>query len=100
MLVDAQGYLRNTDDWTESFVQVTAVELGLTLTEQHWQVLKISRTLVLKHQQILGLRRLVSALQAAGVTQASSLYLQRLFPGFTLRIIAKLAGLTKPAQCL
>ena len=97
--INEQGYLENSAAWDEHFALNTADELGIELTEAHWHIIRLSRTLVLTDKEVLGLKKLIEILRNKGI-KANSLYIQRLFPGHTIQLIAKVAGLKKPAQCL
>ncbi|THB82505.1 sulfurtransferase TusE, partial [Pantoea allii] len=36
--VDAEGYLKSTDDWSEALAAHIAGLEGLTMTQAHWEV--------------------------------------------------------------
>lgn len=40
---DANGYLLNTEDWSEEVAQAIAAADGVTLTERHWDLLNFLR---------------------------------------------------------
>ncbi|MBV5264391.1 TusE/DsrC/DsvC family sulfur relay protein [Pinisolibacter aquiterrae] len=40
---DADGYLLDPDDWDETFALETAAALGVTMTEEHWDVVRFMR---------------------------------------------------------
>ena len=40
---DAEGYLRNLNDWSEAFADALAREEGLALTPAHWEVIRFLR---------------------------------------------------------
>jgi tRNA 2-thiouridine synthesizing protein E len=40
---DANGYLKNADDWSEDLAKVIAEQEGLTLTDKHWDLLNYLR---------------------------------------------------------
>jgi tRNA 2-thiouridine synthesizing protein E len=40
---DKNGYLANREDWSEKLAEVIAAGEGITLTEQHWDVINYLR---------------------------------------------------------
>ena len=46
---DAEGYLRNLDDWSEDFARAQAREEGLQLTAEHWEVIRFLRSYYHEH---------------------------------------------------
>ena len=41
---DANGYLKNADDWSEDLAKLIAEAEGLTLTDKHWDLIKYLRS--------------------------------------------------------
>lgn len=41
---DANGFLRNADDWSEDLAKVMAEKEGITLTDQHWDIINYLRS--------------------------------------------------------
>ncbi len=40
---DSEGYLLDLNDWSEAFARALARQEGLTLTDEHWQVIRFLR---------------------------------------------------------
>jgi tRNA 2-thiouridine synthesizing protein E len=51
---DAQGYLRNPADWSESFARIQAAREGLRLTPRHWAVIRHLRNCFATHGLPMG----------------------------------------------
>ncbi len=91
---DAEGFLTNADDWSVEFAQLTAQELGMALSQRHWEVINFCRSDYKTSGQAPGPRRLTKF----GGFPTKELY--DLFPGGPGKLAAKLAGLRKPGICV
>ena len=49
VLTDSEGYLRNLTDWSEDFVRALAAHEELTLTEEHWAIIRFLREFYAEH---------------------------------------------------
>jgi TusE/DsrC/DsvC family sulfur relay protein len=49
VLTDQEGYIQDMDDWSEDFAQALAEQEGLTLTDEHWEVVRYIRDYYCKH---------------------------------------------------
>lgn len=98
---DAEGYLRNLDDWSVALASYLAELEEITLTEQHWLIINFVRDYFTEFGTTPGMRLLVSNLKRKfGEEVGNSRYLQRMFNQSPAKTVAKLAGLPKPAKCL
>lgn len=98
---DAQGYLKNVDDWSESLVPLLADEEGITLSEAHWEVVRFVRDFYLEFNTSPAIRMLVKAMaKKYGEEKGNSRYLYKLFPKGPAKQATKLAGLPKPVKCI
>lgn len=98
---DAQGYLKNVDDWHEELVPILAKEEGIELTESHWEVVHFVRDFYQEFNTSPAVRMLVKAMEKQyGPEKGNSKYLFKLFPKGPAKQATKLAGLPKPAKCL
>lgn len=98
---DAEGYLRNLDDWNESVAVALAGKEGLTLTDAHWEVIWLLRAFYQQYQLSPAMRILVKQVKSQlGGAKGSSIYLMTLFPGSPAKLASKIAGLPKPSNCL
>lgn len=99
--LDAQGYLKNVDEWCEELAEHIASEEGLELTEAHWEVIRFVRNFYLEFNTSPAIRMLVKAMgQQFGEEKGNSRYLFRLFPDGPAKQATKIAGLPKPVKCL
>jgi tRNA 2-thiouridine synthesizing protein E len=97
---DAQGYLKNANDWNESLARTIAQMEGIDLTDDHWQVVRYVRQFYLEFNTSPSIRPLVKYLaKVLPPEKSNSLYLQILFPEGPAKQATKIAGLPKPARC-
>ena len=98
---DKNGYLLDYTQWDESMVPVLAEQENISLTEEHWEVVRFVRNFYLEYETSPAVRALVKAMAAEyGPEKGNSRYLQRLFQKGPAKQATKLAGLPKPAKCL
>jgi tRNA 2-thiouridine synthesizing protein E len=99
--VDAEGFLRNLQDWTPAVAEQLATSEGLELTPAHWEVINLLRRFYTDYNSSPAMRALVKfCARELGKEKGTSLYLLSLFPGSPAKIGAKIAGLPKPDNCL
>ncbi|MCW8884883.1 MAG: TusE/DsrC/DsvC family sulfur relay protein [Motiliproteus sp.] len=99
--VDAEGYLKDLDDWTEAVAELIAVQENIDLTEEHWQVIHLLREFYREFGISPAMRILVKQVRIKlGTDKGSSIFLMKLFPGSPAKIASKIAGLPKPTNCL
>lgn len=98
---DAEGYLVDYQQWSESLVPIIANKERITLSEAHWEVIRFVRQFYEQFETSPAIRALVKAMAAKfGPEKGNSRYLHRLFPNGPAKQATKLAGLPKPAKCL
>lgn len=98
---DKEGFLLHLDNWTPTVAQHIAAGEGITLTEQHWEILKLLRQYYEKFDSSPAMRPLVKYCAVElGKDKGKSMYLLSLFPGSPAKIGCKIAGLPKPDNCL
>jgi tRNA 2-thiouridine synthesizing protein E len=99
--LDPEGYLVVLDDWNPEVARCLAEEEGITLTEEHWEVIQVLRDFYQRFEQAPAMRPLVKAVgRALGEEKGRSIHLMRLFPGSPAKLAARIAGLPKPTHCL
>lgn len=99
--LDPEGYLVDLGDWSPAVAVALAAEEGLSLTDEHWEVIDVLRTFYDRFEMAPAMRPLVKAVgQALGPEKGRSIHLMRLFPGSPAKVGARLAGLPKPTNCL
>lgn len=91
---DAKGFLADPAAWTPELGAAIAADLGLDLTDEHWEIVSWIRTAYADS----GSSPNVRAISKGSGTEIKDLY--RLFPGGPGKLAAKVAGVPKPAGCL
>ncbi|TNF62759.1 MAG: TusE/DsrC/DsvC family sulfur relay protein [Deltaproteobacteria bacterium] len=91
---DPEGYLANSDDWSEELAKELATQMGIELTDEHWKVLNSARAIEAESGSSPGLRKISKRSE----TPIKSIY--KLFPDGPAKLIAKIGGIPKPKSCL
>jgi TusE/DsrC/DsvC family sulfur relay protein len=95
LLLDKDGHLANSGDWSEEIARELAVGEGIgELTDRHWVVIKFMRKVHEREGEPPSIRRVT---QESGV-DTKALY--QLFPKGPGRKAAKIAGLPRPKSCI
>ncbi|MEB7922861.1 sulfurtransferase TusE [Atlantibacter hermannii] len=95
------GYLKDSSQWSEGLAEVIAAQEGITLTAEHWEVVRFVRDFYLEFNTSPAIRMLVKAMaKAFGEEKGNSRYLYRLFPKGPAKQATKIAGLPKPVKCI
>lgn len=98
---DAEGYLKNLEDWSPAVAEEIARQEGLELTPEHWELIHFLRDMYQEFGVIPPMRVLVKAIgQKLSPEKGNSIYLMKLFTGTPVRLASKIAGLPKPSNCL
>ena len=92
--VDAEGYLQKPEQWTEEIGQEIARELGITLTDRHWQVIRFMRDRYIQ----TGTAPTIRTLGKESGVATKELY--QLFPKGPAKLAAKVGGIPKPHGCI
>ncbi len=95
--IDAEGYLRNLDDWSEDFARARAAAEGLELTDEHWQVIQFLRDYFDEHRVQAQVRAMIwHFAKIWGPQRGNNHTLHALFPvGGPQKQGNRLAGLWK-----
>lgn len=81
MLTDHEGYLQNMDEWSEDFVYALAAHESLTLTDEHWEVIRFIREHYAEHQVQPQVRNMIKHFRDKwGPERGNNHYLHDLFP--------------------
>ena len=98
---DSEGYLKNSSEWSEGLAQAIAAGEEITLTPEHWEVVRFVRSFYLEFNTSPAIRMLVKAMaNKFGEEKGNSRYLYRLFPRGPAKQATKIAGLPKPVKCI
>lgn len=99
--LDQDGYLARLDDWSPAVAEALAVQEGLQLAAEHWEILELLRAFYAEFQLSPATRPLVRFVALKlGPEKGNSQHLNRLFKGTPAKLAARLAGLPKPTNCL
>lgn len=98
---DNRGFLVDLKDWNPDIASHIALEEGILLTKDHWEILHLIRAFHDEFDISPTMRAFVKYIkQHLGETKGNSIYLLKLFPDSPIRLAAKIAGLPKPVNCL
>jgi TusE/DsrC/DsvC family sulfur relay protein len=88
------GHLADAASWSRELAIVIAQLQGIDLTDPHWQLIEAARADFAASGTSPNIRRLTE------VAQVTTKDIYRLFPKAPGRMLAKIAGLPRPAGCL
>lgn len=91
--LDPHGHLAEIDDWSEEVASALAAEEGVTLTEEHWAVIRYLREDYLDRDKLMNAREALRSLEKEFAHQGGGKFLYRLFPGGPVRQGGRIAGL-------
>ena len=98
---DTEGYLKESSQWSEQLAVVNAENEGISLSPEHWEVVRFVRDFYLEFNTSPAIRMLVKAMaNKFGEEKGNSRYLYRLFPKGPAKQATKIAGLPKPVKCI
>ncbi len=94
---DSEGYLQNLGDWSEAFARALARQEELTLTPEHWEVIRFLRQYYHEHGVQAQVRVMIKHFtQVWGPQRGSNHHLHDLFPrGGPQKQGNRLAGLLR-----
>jgi tRNA 2-thiouridine synthesizing protein E len=98
---DKLGFLRNLNDWSPAVAEQIALCEGISLSEQHWELITLIRSYYQEYDSSPAMRPLVKyTAKKLGPEKGKSVYLLSLFPESPAKVCSKIAGLPKPDNCL
>jgi tRNA 2-thiouridine synthesizing protein E len=81
VLTDPEGYILNMDEWSEGFAIAQAAAEGLTLTDEHWEVIKYIREYYEERGVQAQVRDMIRHFREAwGPERGNNHYLHDMFP--------------------
>ncbi len=101
--LDKDGYLRQLADWDDDVAAALAAREGITLGDDQRAVLAVIRRFHAEYRVSPATRVLVKAVaRELGADKGNSAWLMQAFPSKAspALVIAKIAGLPRPANCL
>ena len=108
--VDAEGYLVDLSDWSETVAGELAGASDINLTPAHWEIVHALRAFYSRFERAPSMRPLVNWIrEELGAKKGTSVYVMTLFGGATepgggppspAKAAARIAGLPRPTHCL
>jgi tRNA 2-thiouridine synthesizing protein E len=92
--VDDEGFMTDPDEWSEPLAKTLAAQIGIDLTDEHWQAIRFLREDYAREGETATLRRI----SVVGGIPTKSLF--QLFPQKPAKKLAYVAGLPKPHGCV
>lgn len=92
--VDEEGFMTEYDEWTEEVGKQLAANIGIDMTDRHWEVIRFLRDDYREQGETATLRRVTTV----GGIPTKELF--ALFPKKPAKKMAYIAGLPKPAGCV
>jgi TusE/DsrC/DsvC family sulfur relay protein len=92
--VDDEGFLTVYDEWDDELAKTLAANIGVNLTDEHWNVIRFLRKDCQEQGETATLRRVT--VQGGVATKR----LFELFPKKPAKKMAYIAGLPKPHGCV
>ena len=98
---DKEGYLLDLSDWDRAVAEAIARREGIELSAAHWELIELIRAFYDGYEVSPAMRVLVKHVrEQLGADKGDSIYLMTLFPGSPAKLLAKVAGLPRPTNCL
>lgn len=98
---DHLGFLKDANDWREDWSQQQAQSQGLVLSDSDLAIIQAVRDFYFRYELSPAMRPLVKHLKTEfGDDIGNSIYLMQRFGESPARMLALLAGLPKPKNCL
>ena len=92
--VDAEGFMTEYAEWDEALGTALAAQVGIDLTDQHWEAIRFLRQDFADKGETPTLRRV----SVVGAIPTKTLF--QLFPQKPAKKMAYIAGLPKPHGCV
>lgn len=92
--VNEEGFLTQSDEWSEEIAKVLAKQIDIELTEAHWKIINFLREDFKTQGETATSRRV----QMAGGVPIKDQF--QLFPKKPAKKMAYIAGLPKPKGCV
>jgi len=91
--VSEEGYLEDMSQWNEGIANEIAGEIGIELTDKHFEVLNYLREKTAAKEALT-----IRKVGKSGIVNIKELY--TLFPKGPLKFSSKIAGIPKPTSCI
>lgn len=98
---DDEGYLLDPEDWNRDVAQALADEVGVVMSDEHWQIVEFIHASYAASQVVPEARKLLRQMKSMwGPERATRRYLYRLFPAGYAQTACKIAGMRKPLKLM
>lgn len=78
---DQEGYIQDMEAWSEDFAKALAAQEGLTLTDEHWEIIHYIREYFAEHQVQAQVRDMIKHFRETwGEERGNNHYLHEIFP--------------------
>jgi tRNA 2-thiouridine synthesizing protein E len=98
--LNKEGFVVDPSIWTRELAEHMARRDGLTLTEDHWEIINYLRSYFERYQIAPMISILAKEIGKTGPDKGGVPYLFRLFPDGPARQACKYAGLPKATGCI
>jgi tRNA 2-thiouridine synthesizing protein E len=92
--VNEEGFLTDPAEWDDDLAKVLAAQIGITLTDEHWNAIRFLR----KDFETQGETPTLRRVSTVGGIPIKALF--TLFPAKPAKKMAYVAGLPKPHGCV
>lgn len=92
--VDDEGFMTEYDEWNDEMAASLATNIGIDLTDDHWEAIRFLRD----DYQVEGVTPTLRRVANTGGVPTKQLF--QLFPKKPAKKMAYIAGLPKPAGCV
>jgi tRNA 2-thiouridine synthesizing protein E len=92
--VNEEGFLTDPTEWDDDLAAVLAAQIGITLTEEHWNAIRFLR----KDFEAQGETPTLRRVSTVGGIPIKTLFV--LFPQKPAKKMAYVSGLPKPVGCV
>ena len=92
--VNDEGFMTDPSEWSEPLAKTLAAQIGIELTDEHWEAIRFLREDYAKEGETPTLRRI----SVVGGIPTKTLF--QLFPQKPAKKLAYVAGLPKPHGCV
>ena len=99
--LNSDGHLVDYSFWNKLVGEELAKSEGITLTASHWEIIYLIQDFYKETDTVPESRPLSNLISTKLDKEKSrSVYLMELFGGTPAKVIAKIAGLPKPTNCI
>ena len=96
-----KDYLSDLPKWSVEEAYRLANAEGISINDNHLRILLVAREFFSNYGFSPSMRPLCKVItESLGSEQGRSIYLNKLFPGSPAKLVATLAGLPKPKNCI